>query len=76
MNEKITTYNLMGRLKIAVQRGTEEIDISSLLKETTDIYIEGDSFEARIEILPRINPKFSAICRIGLVLKELLDNEE
>ncbi|RLI68561.1 MAG: hypothetical protein DRP02_12365 [Candidatus Gerdarchaeota archaeon] len=65
MSEKVTTYNLIGKVKLAVQRGTEEVDLAEKLREQTVILVEGDGFEGRIDITPNLG-----MCRIWIIVKE------
>jgi hypothetical protein len=72
MSERITTYNLIGKVKVAVQEGTEKVELNEILEKDLEVYVEGDNFEARIVISPRLNPSWNDYCRIGLILKEKL----
>ena len=70
--EKTVTYNMLGKIDIAIQKGTDKIDVSDRLEKTTTLFVKGNGFEAQIVIMPKIREDGKALCRIGLVIKNEL----
>ncbi len=69
MSSKETRYDLVGNLTLAVQHGTEPIDLSAILKEPVQLIVQGDGFRYVLDLcLP------TKICRIGLTLTENVTN--
>jgi len=66
--KKTVMYNLTGTVEVAVQKGTEPIDISKLFERVTTITVKGDDFDAEIVFAPLVENNM--LCRIGLVLRE------
>lgn len=68
--EITTTLNLIGKIEVALQGGTEKVNLSELLKEPTTLIIKGGNWDAQIDILPPVREGLKPICRIGLIIRE------